>query len=105
MGGHRLTGPDRTGFPRGRIANSKDKIHARRSRLAELFPALAAQFIGGKTRGLQLLQRFRPHSAHWMATSAVSGKLRESFMPQNGLGHDGARRVAGTEKENVVTKH
>src|SRR5258708_22348068 len=40
-----------------------------------------------------------------MAARAVSRKLRKSFVPQNGLGHDGPRRVAGTEKENVIAEH
>ena len=41
------------------------------------------------------------HLPVWVAASAVGAKFSLPKLVQDGLGHDGARRVAGAEEQNV----
>ena len=84
------------------VADSKDKIHLRRSWLGEFFPAFAAQSHYRKARGLQLRQRLRADKTSRMAPRTVGLEARSPFVPENAFGQDGAGRIPGTQKQNVV---
>src|SRR5258707_3562826 len=52
---------------------------------------------------LELPQCFSSNHAGGVTSRAVSGKGRLSLAVQNSFGHDGTGRVAGAQKQDVVT--
>jgi hypothetical protein len=60
---YRLAGPNRTDFPRGMVANRKDKIQLWCAGLGELFRALTAEAGGWQTSSLQLFDSVRIDAA------------------------------------------
>lgn len=104
VGSHRLTGPNRTNFFGGVITKSKDEIQFGSAGLGEFIPAFAAEVVGWEFGRFQLPKRTRIHKARGMAACAVSGENGLPFVLQNGFGHDGARRIARTKKQQVVVR-
>ncbi len=102
MRSHGSAGPNGAYFLCSVIANREYKIKMRCARLCKFIPALAAQPFGRQPRPLQYLDRLRPNLPCWMATCAVRGEIWRASMIQNGLGHNRARRITGTQKQNVV---
>jgi hypothetical protein len=99
---HGLARPDGTDLLGGGVAHGKNKMQWRRIGLRELVPRFAAQSLGRKPREFQLPERLRMHETGRVAAGAVCNEIRKAFPLQDGLGHDGARRVPRAEKENVV---
>lgn len=102
--GHRLARPYRADFLRGRVAHGEYEVQWRRPRLREFVPWFAAQSIGGQAGKLQLPQRLRMDETSRVAPGAMGDEVGKSFSVQDGLGHDGTRRVSGAKEENVITR-
>src|SRR5262249_6820958 len=98
---HRLAGPHRTNFAGRIVADGEGKIERWRAGLRELIPRLRtkARRVIGET--LPELQRVRVYSALRLATRAVGTEFTGAELVQDGLGHDRARRVAGTQEKDV----
>src|SRR5688572_24475739 len=105
MRGNGMPGPDGADFPSRLITHRKNKVHYRRIRPGELIPALAAQ-IGGRHFGLlESIQCEWMHGSLWEAASAESFEAARAPMVDQRFCHNAARRVARTEKQNIVFRH
>jgi len=102
MSCHGLSGPERTDFVRSVVANREDKIHDRRIRACELIPGLAAQSGCREAGKFKLLQRLRPDCSRGMTACTIRSENASGLMVQNGLCQNGASRVAGAQKQNIV---
>src|SRR5260221_8891337 len=102
MCGDWLAGPDRADFVSSVVTNGKDKIHLRRTGFCELVPTLAAESGRGKVYSFKLFQGVRIHGAGRKASCAECAEVGTAPMVEDRLRHDGARRIAGAEKEHVV---
>src|ERR1700681_1135195 len=100
MCGHRLARPNRTCFAGGVVANGEHEIERRRAGLCELIPRL-----GTKPRRL-ISEAFQKFGRVWiyrglgLTARAVGMKFALPKLIQDGVGHDGASRVARTEKQD-----
>jgi hypothetical protein len=99
---HRLAWPNGAHFFCSVVAHSKNKIEFRRAWFGKFVPAFAAQIVCRNSGGIEPMQRFSSNRCRRMAPRAVSNEPRLAFEIQDRLGHDGARRVAGAQKQNVV---
>src|ERR1700756_1942855 len=102
MSGNWLARPHGTNLVGRVVANGKDEIHFRRAGFRKLIPALTAQIGNWKPDYFQLLDRVRIYTARGMASRAVSGEIRTSFLIQNGFRENRTCGVAGTEKQHVA---
>src|ERR1035437_1954800 len=100
--GHRLSRPQRAGFLGGVVANREDEVHRGSAGTPEFVPAFTAQAGGGDACHRKLLQRFGTNRPGRMTSSTVGGECRPSFVVEDRVGHDGARRVSRAQEQNVV---
>src|SRR5258706_14832363 len=95
----RRAGPDRADLAGRVIADRDDQIHLRCIRRSELIPTL-----GARTRldalFVQQLQGKRIYFSGGLAARAIGAKTPLAGMIEVSLGEDGARRVAGAEKQH-----
>src|SRR4029078_13566103 len=68
--GHRLSGPERTGFSGGVVADGKDEIERGRAWFGELVPRLGAKAARVVPEALQQLSCFGMHLAFRQAARA-----------------------------------
>src|SRR5260370_41341402 len=101
MRGHGRPGPAGTDFARRVVADGEGKIERRRARLGELIPRLRTKARRVIAETLQELDRVRVHFALRLAARTVGTKFTGTELVEDGLGHDGARRVSGAEKQDV----
>src|SRR5579859_7653029 len=104
MRGHGLAGPDGTDFFRGVVANGENKIEFRCVGSGEFVPAFAAETAGRNVGCFELRYGFRADGAGWIAPGTVGCESWSAFEIHEGLGHDGARRIAGAEEQDVVMR-
>jgi hypothetical protein len=101
VGRHGLTGPDRTHFLRGVIADGEDEIEWWRVSGRELLPTLAPQMLGGKMIATEDLEGQGMHLPFRMAPSAEGLEATLAPIVQQCLG-EAPSRIAGAQKQHVV---
>src|SRR5262249_31773429 len=99
MGRHRLARPHRTALAGGVVADGEHEIDERRARLRELAPRLRAEARNVVAEALQKLERVRIDPALGIAAGAEGAEFARAELVENGLRHDRARGVAGTEEQ------
>src|SRR5579864_1069873 len=103
---HWLAGPDWTSLLGCRIAECEHEVHSWCSVSRKFAPALAAKSFRRNPRGLQLAYRERMDDAMRMASRAVRGKPRLSFVVQDSFGENRSRTIpCAQEKHIVVSGH
>ena len=103
--GHRLAGPHGADFLRGVVANGEDEIELAERRAWRIRPSsCCADRRWACARASSCLQRLGPNESRGMAAGTVGSEVGPAFAVQNGLGHDGARGIAGAQKQNVVMR-
>lgn len=102
MRSNRLAWPHRAGFTRGLIADSNDKIHGWGILAAELIPALGSQIRYGVLKPSQQRQRMRVDAAGRMTTGTIGRKTTLSDAIEDGLCHDAATGIAGTQEQDLI---
>jgi hypothetical protein len=99
---HRLAGPYGAHFARGIVTNSEHEIHFRRAGPCEFLPIFAAQTARRESRDFKLSQRFGADNPRRADTRTIASECGPASVVENCLGHDGARGIAGAEKQHVV---
>src|SRR5215831_478223 len=100
----KMSGPNRAYFVGSPVAHGEYEMHLGSIRLCELVPTLAAQPISWHAGAPYLLQGVGMHAPGRIAPCTVGGEVPASFVIQNGFGHYGSRRIAGTEEQDVEMK-
>src|SRR3984893_16922068 len=101
MCGHRLARPNRTCFAGGVVANGEHEIERQRARLCELIPRLGTEPKRLVSEALQKLDRVWIYCRLGLTARAIGMKFPLPKLVQDRLGHDGASRVARTEKQDI----
>jgi hypothetical protein len=94
--------PDRTDLTSRLIANSKDKIHDRRTGTGEFLPTFASQTRYRQVKPIKQVNREWMHCAFRETACAVSLELPIAQMVQQDFGKNAARRVPCTQEQDVI---
>ena len=104
MRGDGLAGPGGADFLCSVVAQGEDEIHFGRAGICEFGPTFAAKSLGGQMGTFELAQSSGMYKSARVATCAMRGEGRPSFLAEDRFGHDGAGRIPGTEKEHVILR-
>src|SRR5687768_9395 len=100
--GDRMPRPDRAAFAGGVVADGDDEVDRRGIPSCKLVPALRAQTLHREAVAAQHIERHRMRRAFGLAARRESAKAAFAQMVEQGLGEERARRVPGTQEQDVA---
>src|SRR5665213_2841449 len=98
---HRLAGPHRTRFARRVVTNRENKIERWCAGLCKFAPGFRTKAGRVISQPLQKLECVLVDLALRLTAGAVRLEFSLAELVQDCLGHDRARRIAGTEEKRV----